>query len=131
MTMKKSDFYKKTSVEIPLVNALISQCGGWKEFTEIAKDVSIHGFNCGYSGFISHNEVDKLFRKHTMTILETFAERNDGCTIIDYVKRYTDLSEIEIMHSIFANSDKRDSSVGYWLTGFVFETLCYDYVSSI
>ena len=128
--MKKTDFYKKTSVEIPLANALISQCGGWKEFKEISNEVASWGFNFGFNGFIDTKDVDKLFRKHTMAVLETFGERNDNVSLIDYIKRYTELSEIEIMRSIFANSDKRDIRVGYWLVGFCFEILCHDYISA-
>lgn len=42
------------SIQPSLVRAVIRQFGGWKDFTASAPDVTAHGIDGGFSGFIYH-----------------------------------------------------------------------------
>lgn len=56
-----------------LVTAVVRQVGGWENFKEIAKDVSEHGANAGFSGFTYYTDTLKFYRNNQKEIRELVA----------------------------------------------------------
>jgi hypothetical protein len=72
MTMK--EFIDQSGLPEKLVKAVVRQSGGWKDFKEIAVDVSRHGADNGFSGWIYYHETMNFFKKNQDLILE-YAEQ--------------------------------------------------------
>ena len=57
-----------------LVNAVINQFGGWESFTESAEDVTKHGINGGFGGWIYYSETHKFAMTNRSLIVELLLE---------------------------------------------------------
>jgi len=68
MTTLKT-FKAESNVPAPLVAAVVCQFGGWESFKESAQDVTNHGINGGFSGFIYYTDTVKFAKAHKADIL--------------------------------------------------------------
>lgn len=58
---------EKSNLPAPLIRAVVRQLGGWDSFTQSAPDISAHGIDGGFSGFIYHSDTEafaKCNRRH-------------------------------------------------------------------
>jgi len=62
-------FKAESSVPAPLVAAVVRQFGGWESFKESAQDVTNHGINGGFHGFIYYTDTVKFAKAHKADIL--------------------------------------------------------------
>lgn len=70
MRVTKSEFCKDR-----LAAAVVRQLGGWESFTESARDISNHGIDGGFSGFIYYAETIQFARRNRPAILDLLKEQ--------------------------------------------------------
>lgn len=74
---KMSNFLKSANINPKLAGAVIRQFGGWETFQEKANDVSNHGIDGGYCGFIYYDETNAFTKKHKKLIIENVMQFAD------------------------------------------------------
>ena len=82
--MTELEFFKRTCEPEKLVRAVIDQLGGWEEFTESAKDITAHGIDGGFTGFIYHKDTVAFYSRNKETIkdcLLNLCEEIDACPV--------------------------------------------------
>ena len=75
--IKMSDFLKTANTDPKLTAAVIRQFGGWGAFQELANDVTNHGIDGGYCGFIYYAETTAFVKKHKKLIIENVKQLAD------------------------------------------------------
>lgn len=75
--MKKKEFINQVSCP-ELAKAVIRQFGGWESFTESAEDVSRHGIDGGFGGFIYYSDTVAFAEKYRSLIVNRLEELADG-----------------------------------------------------
>lgn len=75
--IKMSVFLKAANINPKLAGAVIRQFGGWENFQEKAPDVSNHGIDGGYCGFIYYTETVAFVKKHKKLIIENLTHFAD------------------------------------------------------
>mgnify|MGYP003640824315 FL=1 len=73
--MKISKLKSNTNINSALIDAVINQFGGKESFKESASDVSNHGIDGGFGGFIYHNETVKFAQDNKALIMEMAEEQ--------------------------------------------------------
>ena len=63
-------FISKTHIAAGLVRAVVDQFGGWDSFTGSAEDVTNHGIDGGFGGFIYHSETEPFATANRAEIAE-------------------------------------------------------------
>jgi hypothetical protein len=95
--MKLKDFIKKSSLDAPLIRAVILQFGSWEYFQETAKDITQHGADSGFNGFIYYTDTVKFTRRHKVKILELASEMDsqiEGVGTIQFITGFNCLKGI-------------------------------------
>lgn len=59
---------KSSSVPASLIRAVVRQMGGWKTFTNYAPDITRHGIDGGFNGFIYYADTVPFFRRNRAAI---------------------------------------------------------------
>jgi len=67
-TLKK--FIKESNINEQLIRAAVRQIGGWENFTQSAEDISSHGIDAGFHGFIYTAETVKFAKNNLPEIME-------------------------------------------------------------
>lgn len=112
ITMKQ--LIDNSNIPAKLIRSTITQFGGWDSFRECAQDVTNHGIDGGFHGFIYYVDTTKFFRKNRNMIMELATEqatgfgdrgalemiRNFNC-LIDKRTRKPDFSADEIARAIY------------------------------
>ena len=68
--MTLAEFCIKSHLPVSVVRATVRQAGGWESFKEMAADVSNHGANGGFRGFIYYNETVPFSTRNKAGLLE-------------------------------------------------------------
>ena len=66
-----------SSIPAPLIRAVVRQMGGWQTFTSYASDITRHGINSGFNGFIYYADTirfAKRNRAHIAKMAQTQAD---------------------------------------------------------
>lgn len=63
-------FVSESNLPESLVRAVVRQIGGWESFQEHAQDVTNHGINGGFHGFIYYTDTVKFAKAHKSVILD-------------------------------------------------------------
>lgn len=79
--MKRSDFLARHCADLPpgLAAAVIRQSGGWQAFKENAPDISAHGVDGGFHGWIYMAETVDFFRKNRAAVVAWLSSLADDC----------------------------------------------------
>lgn len=59
---------ESTNIPESLVRAVVRQSGGWESFTESAHDITHHGIDGGFHGFIYTRETEAFARRNRKAI---------------------------------------------------------------
>jgi len=59
-----------SSIPAPLIRAVVRQMGGWETFTNYAPDITRHGINSGFNGFIYYADTEPFTQRNKDAILE-------------------------------------------------------------
>jgi hypothetical protein len=66
---------ERTGFPLPLLRAVARQMGGWTELRESASDISRHGIDGGFSGFIWTSDTVKFYRANKTLILDLLEQQ--------------------------------------------------------
>lgn len=58
------------NIPASLIRATVKQAGGWQSFTDDAPDISAHGADGGFSGFINYTDTVAFTKRNKAAILE-------------------------------------------------------------
>ena len=61
---------KSSNIPAPLIRAVVRQMGGWETFAGYAPDITRHGINGGFNGFIYYRETEPFAKRNKEAILE-------------------------------------------------------------
>lgn len=73
-TKTLTQFIDRSHLPAALIRAVVKQIGGWQIFQECAADITNHGIQGGFSGFIYYTETVPFAKKHKTAILEMLAD---------------------------------------------------------
>lgn len=62
-------FAAQSNIPATLIRAVVRQMGGWEEFKSHAEDVSNHGANGGFSGFIYYSDTAPFCKRNKTDII--------------------------------------------------------------
>ena len=102
-----------TSTNIPesLVRAVVKQMGGWESFKESASDITRHGIDGGFHGFIYYSDTIRVTKRNRKAIIEMASEqaRDFGMGLVEMIKGFNCLkgaTETEIAEGLAGNADQ-------------------------
>lgn len=70
MKTTQEKLIKSSNIPASLIRAVVRQLGGWDSFIEKAADITNHGINGGYLGFIYYTDTEKFAKANKDAILE-------------------------------------------------------------
>jgi hypothetical protein len=113
MTMTKTkrpslvNLIDSTNIPESLVRSVVRQMGGWESFKESAPDITRHGIDGGYGGFIYYSETEPFAKRNRKEILEmASAQAKDfGVGLVEMIMgfgcfRYNKPTESEIVEAL-------------------------------
>jgi hypothetical protein len=128
-------FSSVSSVSEKLIRAVVRQCGGWDSFREMARDVSEHGAEAGFSGFILSAETGRFYATHRPAILAHARElAGVGVSLPALVKSFRclpDSTEEEIGATLYGNRAAQDVCIANALAWFALEEVARAYVDAL
>lgn len=79
-----------TNIPASLVRAVVRQMGGWESFTESAPDITRHGIDGGFSGFVYTADTKEFTRRNHDTIAQMAAAQADefGTSITEMIRGF-------------------------------------------
>lgn len=98
-----------------LARAVIRQMGGWRAFSESARDVANHGADAGFSGFIYYRDTCKFTARNRSLIRESVGQMASdlGESAVTMVKGFrclnNDFSEDEVGQCLYGRGSKGDA----------------------
>ena len=99
ITLKQ--FIESSSIPASLIRSTVRQCGGWKEFKEIAGDVSRHGADCGFGQFCYYSDTVPFAKRNKSAIMELCKDQAEdfygrGTTIPQFIAYFNCLKGIDL-----------------------------------
>ena len=70
MKITLSKLINSTSIPASLVRAVVRQLGGWNSFAQSAEDITNHGINGGFCGFVYYKDTESFTRRNLEGINE-------------------------------------------------------------
>ena len=133
--MKKTikQFCKNSNIDAGLIRAVVRQSGGWQSFQEMAPDITNHGINGGFSGWIYYTETCQFYAKNQGAIV-ALVERQYieyGCSPIDLVSSFRCLDADDkqnVGKTIYGNKRQHDTQVANALAWFAAEEVARSFV---
>ena len=132
--MKKTikQFCEYSNIDADLIRAVIRQSGGWGDFQEKAKDISNHGIDAGFNGWIYYNETCQFYAKNQARIVklvEYQMKEYDYPSAQDMISRFRSLDATisEIGHTLYGNKSQHDAQVANALAWFAAESVVGEY----
>lgn len=128
-----------TNIPAPLVRAVVRQFGGWQDFKDCAEDVSNHGIDGGFHGFIYNRDTEPFARRNRSYIAKMASDqaREFGTGVIEMIRnfgcfRYGEKpTDEEIGSALYAGKDLKDGmpvlNALAWYAG---EEVCRAYVDA-
>ena len=133
-------FIQNSNIPEKLVRGVITQMGGWQSFKDCAPDISNHGIDGGFNGFIYNAETEpfaRKFRKEIATLAKSQAD-DFGVGIIEMIKGFGCLkdskpTEEEIAKCLWAGVPTGDDDAGIYnaLAWYAGEEVARAYVQSL
>lgn len=115
-----------SNIDPTLIRAVIRQFGGIERFNDQFQDVSNHGIDGGFSGFIYHSDTVKFAKKHKKLILEMAKDQamDFGTTTIEMFKSFNCYKGVDV-EAYFIDGDKDDeTTILNGLTWYAGEEVC-------
>jgi hypothetical protein len=113
--MNRSGFLARYCADLPdgLADAVICQSGGWRSFAENAPDISAHGIDGGFCGWIYTAETVAFFNANRAAIVHWIAQTADdfGMGSLEMLKSWRclqDCTDSEILQTL-AGIDPSDT----------------------
>lgn len=126
------DFTMQSHLPAELIRAVVRQAGGWKSFQEMAPDVTNHGADGGFSGFIYYTDTVKFAQRNKGTILDACRQMADdiGEPVYRMIGGFNCLkiTEGEAAEAIHNPRSEDRTNVLNALSWFALEWVCRSYV---
>lgn len=111
-----SSLIESTNIPASLVRAVVKQMGGWESFTESAQDISNHGIDGGFHGFIYYSDTEPFARRNREAIAQMASEQAEefGTGVIEMIRGFgcfrngTKPTDEEIGSALYAGKDAKD-----------------------
>lgn len=75
--MNQTKFISKSHISAKIIRAVVRQSGGWDSFTEMAEDITNHGVDGGFHGWIYHAETVPFAKRNKAAIMEMAQQMAD------------------------------------------------------
>lgn len=107
---------ESTNIPAPLVRAVVRQMGGWESFTESAQDITNHGIDGGFHGFIYYRDTEAFAKRNRELIAQMASEQASefGTGVIEMIRGFgcfrngTKPTDEEIGSALYAGKDAKD-----------------------
>jgi len=76
--LKLRKFLRESNIDGSLIRAVIKQMGGWETFKNYAPDITNHGIDGGFNGFIYYHDTLKFAEDNLKLILKMADELADS-----------------------------------------------------
>lgn len=112
-----ADFCSASHLNPSLIRAVVRQFGGWESFTESAPDVTHHGIDGGFHGFI-YNADTEAFAKRNRSLISELASNQAsefGTSVTEMIQSFGCFrhgpkpTDEEIGLALYAGREKEDS----------------------
>lgn len=126
------EFTEQSNISEDLIKAVVDQFGGWEEFTTYAEDVTSHGIDGGFSGFIYYNDTIAFTENNLDSILEMAKEQAEsiGCdNIFTMISGFNCVNETpeEVAEAIYNSDSENKTSILNALAWYAGEEVCRSY----
>lgn len=126
-------FVEKSHIEEKLVRAVVRQMGGWENFTNSAPDITNHGIDCGFGGFIYYSETVKFAKQNLSEIMELAKNMADDMgenkyKTIEGFNCLKDCENLDAGEAIYNNKSEDHDTVLNALAWFAGEEVARSYV---
>ncbi len=100
-----------------LAKAVIRQMGGWESFTNYAPDITAHGIDGGFNGFIYYTETEAFAKRNRSNIAEMASEQASefGTSVVEMIQNFGCFrnnkekpTDEEIGMALYAGKNKKD-----------------------
>lgn len=112
---KEQGFLNDYSSNKKLNEAVIEQMGGFESFSENAQDISNHGIDGGFSGFINYSETVEFSQNNRDVILQSLKDdaqefgSESVPEMMSHWKALDGYSQDEIAEALYSNDDSLDA----------------------
>lgn len=138
--MKQVEFLKQTP-HPELAKAVIRQFGGWDSFTENAEDVSQHGIDGGFRGFIYYSDTVPFAEKPSnrrliVAALEELADDlgEDVVTMVSHfgtLRGNMDADDKRDLYRYLSNQKCKETTIPNLMAWFAAEEVCRSYADAL
>ncbi len=129
-------FVEKSHIEEKLVRAVVRKMGGWESFTQSAPDITNHGIDGGFHGFIYTNETVKFAKQNLPEIMELAKNMADDLgenkyKMIEGFNCLKDFKNIDAGEAIYNKKSEDHDTVLNALAWFAGEEVARSYVDML
>jgi hypothetical protein len=130
--MKMTEFMNQSNLSETLIGAVVDQFGGWESFVDSAEDVTNHGIDGGFGGFIYYNETVKFTEDNLDAILDMakeMAESMGDNNIFTMIASFNCVNESaeEVAEAIYNKDSEERTQIFNALAWFAGEEVCRSY----
>jgi len=106
-----ANLIESTNIPESLVRAVVRQMGGWESFKQSAPDITRHGIDGGFHGFLYYSETIPFAKRNRKAILEMATQQADdfGAGLVEMIKGFNCLkgaTETEIVEGLAGVTDE-------------------------
>jgi len=118
-----ANLIESTNIPESLVRAVVKQMGGWESFKESASDITRHGIDGGFHGFIYYSDTEPFAKRNRKEILEMASAqaKEFGVGLVEMIMGFRCMNgatEAEIVEGLAGNTDRNQVPNGLaWYAG--------------
>jgi hypothetical protein len=109
-------FVENSNIPARLVRAVIRQMGGFEAFKQSAPEISQHGIDGGFNGFIYNHETEAFARRNRADIAKIASQQADdfGSGVFEMIRAFfcfkgDKLTDDEIGQALYAGKQGEDA----------------------
>jgi len=112
-TVTLKTFIENSNISERLIRAVVRQIGGWESFKQSAPDITAHGIDGGFHGFIYNVDTESFAKRNRSDIAKRASEQASdfGIGVIEMIRGFgcfrhgTKPTDEEIGSALFAGKD--------------------------
>lgn len=130
-----SQLCEQSNIPASLIRAVVRQLGGWESFTESAPDISNHGIDGGFHGFIYYSDTKPFAKRNRAAIAKMASDQASdfGTGVIEMIQNFgcfrngTKPTDSEVGSALYAGKDLNSSGVLNALAWYAGEEVAREY----
>lgn len=127
----QEEFMEKSHINESLIEAVVDQLGGWETFKECAEDITNHGINGGFGGFIYYADTESFTEDNKSLIIDNLKEMADslGESYFGIVSNFNclDLDVFEVAEGLYGPESEDRTQVFNALAWYAGEEVARSY----